>query len=224
MAGFSDAVLIVATLLGPVFAVQAQKFLERRRDASARRDKIFRTLMATRASRLSGAHVEALNLIDLEFYEPKRRFLKQNRDLTRVRSAWQSYLQHLFEPYPKDRAIEAVYLQARQNLFTDLLYEMATALGYDEFDKNELRKLSYSPVAHEDVERDSGVIRRGLAQVFSGQASIPMRVVKFPFVPTGTQAPDAVEPLQPVETPAVEALASASPQEQDSSDGTHLGS
>ena len=60
---FSDIVIAGATLLGPIFAVQAQKWLEAGREKKARMLAIFRTLMATRAALLSQAHVEALNSV-----------------------------------------------------------------------------------------------------------------------------------------------------------------
>src|SRR4051812_49285089 len=176
MTNLDSVAIIAATLMGPVFAVQAQKYLEHRRDARTRRDRIFRTLMATRAQRLSGAHVEALNLIDLEFYEPRRRFLKQNKSLARVRSAWHAYLEHLGAPNPTDEAQRAVFFSARGELFVDLLYEMANSLGYDEFDKSQLRKLSYSPMMHETIEAQDMIIRAGFANIFAGKASFPMRV------------------------------------------------
>ena len=49
----ADIAIVVATLLGPVLAVQAQKWLERGREITQRRAWIFRTLMATRATNLS---------------------------------------------------------------------------------------------------------------------------------------------------------------------------
>jgi Family of unknown function (DUF6680) len=58
----SDLVLAACTLAGPVLAVQAQKWIERFREKNARRLATFRTLMATRATTLSPAHVEALNV------------------------------------------------------------------------------------------------------------------------------------------------------------------
>ncbi|MGZ7172458.1 DUF6680 family protein [Burkholderia gladioli] len=57
-----------ATLLGPVLAVQAQKWVERAREATNRKQSVFTTLMATRQSRVSIDHVRALNSIDLAFY------------------------------------------------------------------------------------------------------------------------------------------------------------
>ncbi|WP_373426698.1 DUF6680 family protein [Neorhizobium galegae] len=72
----SDWMIILATLAGPILAIQVQKFLERGRENRNRRLQIFRTLMATRAASVSPAHVEALNSIALEFYGRKN-LLKQ---------------------------------------------------------------------------------------------------------------------------------------------------
>ncbi|MFZ4655024.1 MAG: DUF6680 family protein [Methylococcaceae bacterium] len=57
----TDIAIVFATLCGPVLAVQAQKWLEHGRAIKERRLWIFRTLIATRASRLSASHVDALN-------------------------------------------------------------------------------------------------------------------------------------------------------------------
>lgn len=142
--------------------------------------------MATRGARLSASHVEALNLIDVEFYTPARRFLKQSPKFRRVRSAWKSYFANLATPYPTDKAEEAVYLSQRSELFTDLVYEMAIAVGYTEFDKDEIRKISYVPTAHQDVEAEQNAIRRGFSDIVAGKAALSMRVVEFPF---GVAAP-----------------------------------
>jgi hypothetical protein len=62
---------LIAVIVGPVLAVQAQKYIERRREERIRKVFLFRELMATRAARLSQRHVEALNLIDLEYNQTK---------------------------------------------------------------------------------------------------------------------------------------------------------
>ena len=61
-----DVAVIAATLLGPVLAVQIQKYLERWREENDRRHRIFKVLMATRAAPLAANHIEALNLIDID--------------------------------------------------------------------------------------------------------------------------------------------------------------
>lgn len=60
-------------LLAPLVAVQVSEFLQKRKEGRARRVGIFKTLMATRANRLSGDHVQALNMIDIEFHGTDRR-------------------------------------------------------------------------------------------------------------------------------------------------------
>ena len=136
--------VIGATLLGPVFAVQIQKYLERWREENERRHRIFKVLMSTRAARLAANHVEALNLIDIEFPSTRKRFKK-------VRSAWKAYFTHLCEKPPDDKQIHPVFFAKRQELLTDMLYEMATALGYD-FDKTQI---SRGGLCH-NLSRESG--------------------------------------------------------------------
>jgi hypothetical protein len=48
----SATAVVIATVMGPILAVQAQKYLERHRDQKRAKDNIFRILMATRAARL----------------------------------------------------------------------------------------------------------------------------------------------------------------------------
>jgi hypothetical protein len=168
----TDLAIVCATVIGPILAVQVQKYLERWREDSSRRTRIFKTLMATRAARLAPNHVEALNMINVEFSASDRRFKK-------VRSAWKAYFTHLGEPFP-DEVQQPVYLAKRNDLFTDLLYEMGTALGYD-FDKTEISKEVYSTVFQEKAEADANSIREKLAQILNGKAAFPMSVVHFPL-------------------------------------------
>jgi len=191
--------IILATLCGPVFAVQIQKYLERRRSAHERRLAIFRTLMSTRAARLSGPHVEALNMIDVEFYEQKRRLLRENKPFRRVRTAWNAYLDHLRSPTPTDKGQEAVFIAKRDELFTDLLYEMALALGYEDFDKTYIKNQSYMPQWFGDIEFEQTVIRRGIAEIIAGKRDLPMRVTSFPFAvePPMDSSKDVLPPSTP---------------------------
>ena len=63
----TDYLIIAATILGPILAVQIQKYLEGWRESSNRKVTIFKALMVTRAARLTSEQVQALNLIDVEF-------------------------------------------------------------------------------------------------------------------------------------------------------------
>ena len=171
---FTDAALISATLLGPVLAVQVQKYLERWRQESERRNRIFKTLMSTRATRLAASHIEALNLINIEFGTTKPRF-------KRVRSAWKAYFTHLGETVPTDTQ-QPVFFAKRDELFTDMLYEMGSALGYD-FDKTDISKDAYWTQYHVNLEADLETIRRKLLEILNGKAALPMAVVQFPNDP-----------------------------------------
>jgi hypothetical protein len=163
----TDIAIVFATLLGPVLAVQAQKYLERDREIKQRRAWIFRTLMATRATSLSPAHVEALNAIPIEFYG-------HDKKLKAIIDKWKAYLDHLGQ---KSMAME-VWGPKRHELFIDLLHEMAGFLGY-EFNRVEISNEIYSPEGHAKIETDQELIRRGLAQLLSGQFALPV-VVKEP--------------------------------------------
>jgi len=174
MFSFADGLLIVATVSGPVLAVQVQKWVENWKQSKERRERIFKTLMATRAIRLGADHVGALNLIDIEFHDKSGQ--------KKVRTAWKAYRTHLGEAVPEDKAREAVFSATREDLFTDLLYEMGVSLGYD-FDKTEIKKSGYGTVYQSNVEADAEIIRKGLAAILSGKAAFPMSVVDFPADP-----------------------------------------
>jgi hypothetical protein len=76
----SDGLIIAATILGPILAVQAQKWVERFRETRNRKLQVFATLMTTRATKMSVDHVRALNTIDLVF-----------RDDSSVVARWREY-------------------------------------------------------------------------------------------------------------------------------------
>src|SRR4030095_15191097 len=96
-------------LAGPILAVQAQKWLEIRREERGRKLQIFKTLMATRATALNPLHIEALNLIDVEFSTKK----KSDRS---VINAWKVYLDHLANSNRKEQNAAAWVEQSHQLL------------------------------------------------------------------------------------------------------------
>lgn len=161
-----EVTLLIVTFASPIAAVQAQKWIERYRDKKRGKDHIFRTLMATRAARVSADHVRALNMIDLEFYGGGAKEKK-------VREVWRQYLHHLDTPFSKE--LERTWEIKRDELFVELLYEMATCVGYD-FDKTHIQTTSYSPVAHGNLEQELMHIRQGLVALLAGQSSIGVRL------------------------------------------------
>ena len=163
-----EIITVAAVLLGPIIAVQLSQLLDRVRLKRGGKEWIFKTLMRTRASTLSPAHVEALNMIDVEFYGSK----KKNK---RVVAAWKLYLDNLGDM----NTPEDIRYSKRGDLFLELLYTMAASLGYD-FDKEHIKNTSYIPQAFVDVESEQHMIRKGVLNVLRGDTTIPMRVTNHP--------------------------------------------
>ncbi|MHB9072342.1 MAG: DUF6680 family protein [Desulfobaccales bacterium] len=163
--------MIIAVILAPILAVQVQKYLERGREVEERRLRIFKALMATRASVLSPLHVESLNLIDVEFYgtHPKDK---------KVVETWKLYLDHL-NNFPKEEGSISSWHEKSVDLLADLLYEMGQAVGYH-FDKVHIKRSAYIPKGHSDFETENTLIRRGLLEIISGRSALPMDVRNFP--------------------------------------------
>lgn len=169
---FADLAIVFATLLGPILAIQAQKWLEKERAVKERRMWIFRVLMATRAARLTQQHVEALNSIPIEFYGTDKK-------LRTIVEAWKAYLDHTGATIGEGGFSNERWNEKYHELYIELLYLMSQFLGY-EFNKVELVKEFYSPKSHHWIESDQEIIRKGLAKLFSGELAIPMDIRKLP--------------------------------------------
>jgi hypothetical protein len=161
----SEWIMVVAVVLAPLIALQINMYLERKRREAERKSWIFKTLMATRASTLSPEHVQALNMIDIEFYGRNKR----SRDVV---EAWKAYLDHL-----NDRSLTMEIWNAKRiDLFVDLLYKMALCLNY-RFDRTSIKRTSYFPEGHGEIEEDLSKIRKGLATLLAGETPLPMRII-----------------------------------------------
>jgi hypothetical protein len=136
----TDALMVLAVVVAPLLAIQAQQFIDRWRDQKRRKTEVFKTLMATRGSPVVREHVQALNLIDIEFFQEKP-----------VLDAWESYHDHLnanVDPADADYQNRIRTWKERADaLLVDLLFEMSKVLGYN-FGKPVLRKRGYTPLAH----------------------------------------------------------------------------
>jgi hypothetical protein len=186
----SDELLIAATVLGPILAVQAQKWVERWRDYRGRKLWVFQTLMATRGSRLVSDHVRALNMIDLLFYG-RRRFGRHWPSATEqeVLDKWKEYLDELYVPWDETSGQSAneARLANRDKLFVDLLVALGADVGY-KFDRVQLKKGSYFPTAHGTEYQEQQELRRLAIKLLNGEYPLRMDVVKFPSDPATAKA------------------------------------
>ena len=174
----ANILIIVAVLLGPILAVQVQKAVERSRERENRKSWVFHNLMATRAARLSADHVQALNMIDLVFYG--RRILgihRRSKTEVAVLDAWHEYHDHLNTNFNQKNL--SLWATKRDDLFINLLSALAVDVGY-RFDRVKLRKGSYSPIAHEELELDQQQIRKKTIELLSGSRPLKMEITEFP--------------------------------------------
>ncbi len=172
---FTDVLIVAVTFLGPIVAVQLQKLLERNRETNSARNKLFKTLMATRALNLSPAHVEALNAVPIEFYG-------SSSPLKGINTRWKIYYEHLLAPANGDSNWET----RRRELLFNLLVDMSKFLHYD-FDEVDIKKV-YAPQGHAVIEADQEIIRRGFAELFKGQLTIPVEIRHPATSPTDVKA------------------------------------
>lgn len=187
----SDWAIVFATLLGPVLAVQAQKWLERIRDRFNQKRYVYVTLMATRGptQRLTPEHTRALNSIDLAFHGTriwKWRF--QSATERTVTQAWATYLDNLstdVSQYSPEQL--AVLFDRRTQFFFDLLIAMGRDVGFD-FDRLHIEKSSYMPRAHGEQEEQQKELFASLREVFSGRKNLRMDVVSMPTNEEGAAA------------------------------------
>jgi hypothetical protein len=177
---FKDWIIILATIAGPILAVQAQKAVEQIRDRKNRKERVFAQLMATRAARLSPEHVQALNMIDIVFYGRTTFGIhRRSKREKAVIDAWKEYHDNLSEgadwPEPQQQA----HYVKRGELFLNLLYAITQDVGLA-FDRVLLKRGAYTPVAHEQLELEQQALRTALLQGLSGESPFSLKVVQMP--------------------------------------------
>lgn len=185
----SDGIMILAVILGPILAVQAQRLIETSKEKRSRKLRIFKTLMTTRGMPISVPHVEALNMIDIEF--GSRRPAEKE-----VITAWKVLLDH-FSSGPQDQ--NDPQFQAKLNSWSErgaelhavLLHKIGKAVGYD-FDEVYLKKAVYFPQGHGQAEAQQLFIRNSVVDLFLGKKTLPIWVagVARPDQATAAQATD----------------------------------
>jgi len=167
----NDFLIILAILLAPVIAVQVQRSIEVFQEKRNRKLRIFKTLMATRAATVSNEHVQALNMIDLEFRE---------KPYKNVINAWKIYRDHLGSyPNTENESVRTNWGLDNVNHLTKLLMEMGHSLGY-EFDEVHVKKGIYAPEAHGLLESELRLIRQGLVRLLYGNSDLKMNITSYP--------------------------------------------
>ena len=165
-----DYATVAALLFGPVLAIWVAEILRKREEFRKRQIHVFRNLMATRTITMNFKHIEALNIVELEFYDHRK-----------VMDCWRLYRTHLDDTAYSKRDI-AAWENDRAKLMVDLLYEMSISLGLS-YDKSDIQKGVYYPKGYADTEQQQLELRKLLLQLLRGERQLPMRAEVYPIQP-----------------------------------------
>ncbi len=160
----TDLASLIVVALSPFLAIWATEKIKERKDARARKLHIFRALMTTRQAILSPAHVEALNLIDIE-YDPSSEADKP------VVDAWRLYHAHLNQNINPANNVWGV---KQADLLIDLMHTMAVYLKFP-FNKSHLQTSSYYPRGYGEVELEQTALRKAALSVLEGRNAISVQ-------------------------------------------------
>lgn len=211
---FADFAIIFATLMGPVFAVQVQKWVERRGAKKGAQEKIFYTLMATRGVPTSPGHVEALNAIPIVFYE--RGVARTSKDgiaLESINQHWRRLLHHFNVDQANFTQEQGRQWERERRAYeVVLLKDMGDYLGFN-FPELDIENQHYFPVGQGNLLDEQEIIRKGLATVLSGRAGFPIYVTGIAQQPQANQAnPAPAEPAQPANDAPAQPARPAAPE------------
>lgn len=167
--------IVAATFLGPVFAVVLTLWRDSASKKYQRRLHVFRTLMATRKIAISPDHVNALNLVEVDFYKCKE-----------VERAWKSYLEHLNN---SGRPEDAAWRETKERRLAELLFQMGVVLRV-EIPALDIFKGGYAPMgwAHKDAR--SNEVLEYFHELIEGTKD-------FPIWLKGVTPPEQPRPEQP---------------------------
>ena len=166
--------IVAATGLGPIFAVLITFWRDARNSLRTRRLWVFRTLMATRRVNISPEHVNALNLVEVDFYACEM-----------VQKHWKIYKDHLFFTGEEDDA----WREKKEQLLANLLFEMAAALRFN-IPAMEIFKGGYAPKGWQHRESRQIEAMEYIYELSTGSKIVPIWVRGVtPMQPTESSVP-----------------------------------
>jgi hypothetical protein len=161
---YSDGLLAACTILGPILAVQAQKWVERNTEQKNRKKRLFENLMMVRGETLSVDFKRSVNMIEMVFAGDKK-----------VINAWHNLFDTFSEKFNNDTEAK-VLVDKRTDFLKILLKEMSQVCGYD-FDDRTIAKGYYTPTAHMNFEEELRRVRQGAADLLEGKKSLKFEQV-----------------------------------------------
>lgn len=155
--------VVLATFFGPVAALIITLIRDERTQKYNRRLYVFRVLMSTRKIAISNEHVNALNLIEVDFYKCKK-----------VEAAWKSYLDHLNTRVPiEDEAASMAWGETKERRLAELLFQMAKVLKFD-ISALDMFRGGYAPMGWAHKEQRQGELLDFFHDLSLGQKNLPL--------------------------------------------------
>jgi hypothetical protein len=153
-----------AIIAAPIIALEVQRRLEANRARRERREVIFKALWVNRRRQFWVARVDALNMIDVEFFGEKK-----------VLDAWDDLRAHYFKQDHPGLNNEQIFAE-REEKFATLLFEISQVLGYP-FGRTQIRDNIYRPELHGKFDEIEFETRSRVLDLLRSDA-LPIRFVE----------------------------------------------
>jgi hypothetical protein len=181
---------VVAIIAAPITALWVQRKGDDRRALRARREAIFRTLWTNRARPAYLVRVDALNMIDVEFFGEQK-----------VIDAWADLFAHYKTDYKAEGVSESEQTRRHVEKYATLLYEISQLLGY-KIGKTHIRDDIYRPDIHNEydlLEIQTKRLARDILLYLTKIDALPMRFVPPEQKPAEPASNIALQPPPTVE-------------------------
>jgi hypothetical protein len=159
---WTAGVNVVAILAAPAVALWIQRKVDRKKAFDDRRQQIFRALWVNRMRDHWIARIDALNMIDVEFFKEKH-----------IRDLWEDLFAHYKNPPPG--ISEAEIRQQRIEKYSKLLFEISNTLGYN-FGHSYIRDNVYRPELHNSIDSVEYETKLRILELLKSDA-LPVRFV-----------------------------------------------
>lgn len=157
--------VVLATFLGPIFAVLITRLQDGKDRVRRRRAATFRTLMATRGALISPDHVGALNTVEVDFYGVKP-----------VEEALDQYISHLNTQPGDTEPAKLAWYNKQRDLLAVLLGKMAAALGITKSEIH-IRQGGYYPTGWGENEARQKAAQSWIISLSEGKAVLPVKII-----------------------------------------------
>ncbi len=166
---------VAAIIAAPIITLWIQRKLEVSKARTERRQAIFRALWVNRRRQFYVARVDALNMIEVEFFDEKT-----------VWDAWDDLRAHYFRQEHPGLNEDQIFAE-REEKFASLLFAISQVLGYG-FGRTHIRDAVYRPQLHGRFDEIEFETRTRVLDLLKSDA-LPVRFVEGPPAPPKVQEP-----------------------------------